>query len=73
MDRYFFTLLDTDYENFAVAYACRNLADGKSQEEIRIGSRSPVLNPEVQERVDQIVDMHFERAILRKINQNEDR
>lgn len=71
LDRYYFTVLDSDYENFGIAYACKNLADGQSQEEIRIGSRSPTLNPEVQERVDKIIDKFFDRSMLRRIEHDE--
>lgn len=64
----FFTMMDTDYENFAVAYACRNLPGEKSEEEIRIGGRTPELSPEIQERIDKLIDAHFNRSMLRKID-----
>lgn len=63
--------MDTDYDNFAVAYACRNLADGKSEEEIRIGSRTAQLNPDVRERVDKLIDAYFDRSMIRAIEHDE--
>lgn len=64
-------MMDTDYDNFAVAYACRNLADGKSEEEIRIGSRTPQLNPDIRERVDKLIDTYFDRSMIRAIEHDE--
>lgn len=61
-------MLDTDYENYGIAYACRNLPDGQSEEEIRIGSRTPTLEAGIQEKIEKIIDQYFDRSMLRKID-----
>lgn len=68
LDRYYFTMLETDYDNYGIAYACRNLPDGQSEEEIRIGSRKPTLDANIQEKIDKIIDEYFDRSMLRKID-----
>ena len=54
-------VLDSDYVNYTIIYLCDNLKPGQSKESFWLLSRTKVLSPEVSEKVEALVDKHFDR------------
>lgn len=65
-----YRIFDTDYENFSIVYWCSDRADGKSIDAFWLLSRTPTLNPDVADHVNEIIDQHFDREAFIQIQQS---
>uniref|UniRef100_T1D4U3 Apolipoprotein D n=1 Tax=Psorophora albipes TaxID=869069 RepID=T1D4U3_9DIPT len=64
-------VMDTDYDNYAVIYSCKNLSETKSAEAAWVLSKQRTINPEVLPIVDQLVDRYLVRADMRTTEQSQ--
>uniref|UniRef100_A0A4Y0BM78 Apolipoprotein D n=1 Tax=Anopheles funestus TaxID=62324 RepID=A0A4Y0BM78_ANOFN len=64
-------ILDTDYDNYALIYYCRNLSASKSAEAAWVLSKQRTINVTVRDVVDQLVDKYFVRQDMRVTEQSQ--
>lgn len=64
-------IMDTDYDNYAVIYSCKNLSDNKSAEAAWVLSKQRTIRPELQATVDELVDRYLVRADMRVTEQGQ--
>lgn len=64
-------IMDTDYDNYAIIYSCKNLSDNKSAEAAWVLSKQRTLKPEVHSKVDQLVEQYLVRADMRVTEQSQ--
>lgn len=64
-------IMDTDYDNYAIIYSCKNLSENKSAEAAWVLSKQRTILPEVQPTVDQLVDRYLVRADMRVTEQSQ--
>lgn len=64
-------IMDTDYDNYAVIYSCKNISGNKSAEAAWVLSKQRTIKPEVQSKVDQLVDEYLVRADMRVTEQSQ--
>ncbi|XP_055605082.1 uncharacterized protein LOC129753306 [Uranotaenia lowii] len=64
-------IMDTDYDNYAIIYSCKNLSDSTSAEAAWVLSKQRTLKPEVRSHVDELVDKHLSRADMRVTEQSQ--
>lgn len=63
--------MDTDYDNYAIIYSCKNLSENKSAEAAWVLSKQRSILPELQPTVDQLVDRYLVRADMRVTEQSQ--
>lgn len=63
-------IMDTDYDNYAVIYSCKNLSDDTSAEAAWVLSKQRTINPVVRSTVNSLIDNHLSRSDLRITEQN---
>lgn len=64
-------IMDTDYDNYAVIYSCKNLSENKSAEAAWVLSKQRTLKSQVVATVDSLVDQYLSRADLRRTEQSQ--
>lgn len=64
-------ILDTDYDNYALIYYCKNLSESKSAEAAWVLSKQRTIHPSVQATVDGLVDKYFVRQDMRITEQSQ--
>ncbi|XP_050072150.1 uncharacterized protein LOC126560032 [Anopheles maculipalpis] len=64
-------ILDTDYDNYALIYYCKNLSESKSAEAAWVLSKQRTINPSVQDTVNKLVDKYFVRQDMRVTEQGQ--
>lgn len=64
-------IMDTDYDNYAIIYSCKNLSENKSAEAAWVLSKQRTLEPRVVATVDELVDKYLVRADMRKTEQRQ--
>lgn len=64
-------IMETDYDNFAVIYFCKNISDTKSAEAAWVLSKQRTINPSVRDMVDKIVDKYLVRQDMRVTEQSQ--
>lgn len=62
--------MDVDYDQYAVVYECKDKPEGKSIHSLWIASRTPKLSDEAKEKVDALIDEHFDRSGIKIVNQS---
>lgn len=64
-------IMDTDYDNYAIIYSCKNLSDNKSAEAAWVLSKQRTIKQEVRFKVDQLVEQYLVRADMRVTEQSQ--
>uniref|UniRef100_A0A182JQH2 Apolipoprotein D n=1 Tax=Anopheles christyi TaxID=43041 RepID=A0A182JQH2_9DIPT len=64
-------ILDTDYDNYALIYYCKNLSESKSAEAAWVLSKQRTIHPSVQDVVNNLVDKYFVRQDMRVTEQSQ--
>lgn len=64
-------IMDTDYDNYAIIYSCKNLSENKSAEAAWVLSKQRTLEPRVVATVDKLVDQYLVRADMRTTEQSQ--
>ncbi|XP_003436167.2 uncharacterized protein LOC11175951 [Anopheles gambiae] len=64
-------ILDTDYDNYALIYYCKNLSESKSAEAAWVLSKQRTIHPSVQDTVNGLVDKYFVRQDMRITEQSQ--
>ncbi|XP_053680154.1 apolipoprotein D-like [Anopheles nili] len=64
-------IMDTDYDNYAVIYFCKNLSATTSAEAAWVLSKQRTINPSVRTLVDKMVDMYLVRGDMRVTEQSQ--
>ncbi|CAO1399450.1 unnamed protein product [Diamesa hyperborea] len=57
-----YTILDTDYDNFAIIFDCVNTANHLPVDALWVNSRTPQLNPAIKAKVEGMLDEYFNRT-----------
>lgn len=65
-----YRIFDTDYDNFSIVYWCKDRNDGQSVDAFWLLSRTPQLNPDVEEKVNYYIDTFFDRNALTVVEQD---
>jgi len=63
-------VLATDYDNYAIVYFCKDLEINKSYDFVRVLSRQPRLDPSVNVIVQSLVNQHFAKSEMYRVNQS---
>ncbi|XP_035781272.1 uncharacterized protein LOC118460775 [Anopheles albimanus] len=66
-------IMETDYDNFAVIYYCKNISDSKSAEAAWVLSKQRTINPTVRAVVDKLVDKYLVRQDMRVTEQSQEK
>uniref|UniRef100_A0A182NRI3 Apolipoprotein D n=1 Tax=Anopheles dirus TaxID=7168 RepID=A0A182NRI3_9DIPT len=64
-------IMDTDYDNYALIYFCKNLSTSKSAEAAWVLSKQRTINSTVRNVVDKMVDRYFVRQDMRVTEQSQ--
>lgn len=64
-------IMDTDYDNYAIIYSCKNLSENKSAEAAWVLSKQRTVKQEVRFKVDQLVDQYLIRSDMRVTEQSQ--
>ncbi|XP_062557077.1 uncharacterized protein LOC134221928 [Armigeres subalbatus] len=64
-------IMDTDYDNYAIIYSCKNLSENKSAEAAWVLSKQRTIKQEVRFKVDQLVDQYLVRSDMRVTEQSQ--
>ncbi|XP_055546320.1 apolipoprotein D-like [Wyeomyia smithii] len=64
-------IMDTDYDNYAVIYACKNISHSKSAEAAWVLSKHRTISSEVRPIVDGLVDQYLSRSDMRITEQSQ--
>lgn len=65
-----YRIFDTDYENYSIVYWCKERSDGQSVDAFWLLSRTPQINPDVEEKVNYYIDTYFDRSALTIVKQD---
>lgn len=57
--------LYADYDNFAIAYDCKNIENGKSVEMFWLVTTKPNIDDTVKDKIDEYIDTHFDRKAIK--------
>ncbi|XP_050088550.1 apolipoprotein D-like [Anopheles aquasalis] len=66
-------IMETDYDNFAVIYYCKNISDSKSAEAAWVLSKQRTINATVRAVVDKLVDKFLVRQDMRVTEQSQEK
>lgn len=64
-------MFDTDYENYALVWACMDFATNRSMENVWLMSRTPQLPEKVLDHVDVLLGVYFNLDVTGKTVQND--
>lgn len=64
-------IMDTDYDNYAIIYSCKNISQSKSAEAAWVLSKQRTISSEVQPTVDYLVDQYLSRSDMRITEQSQ--
>ncbi|XP_058817412.1 uncharacterized protein LOC131680720 [Topomyia yanbarensis] len=64
-------IMDTDYDNYAVIYSCKNISHSKSAEAAWVLSKQRTVHPDVRPVVDGLVDKYLSRSDMRVTEQSQ--
>lgn len=53
-------MFDTDYENYSLVWACKDIATNRSMENVWLMSRTPQLPDKVLDHVDVLLGVYFD-------------
>lgn len=65
-----YTILDTDYENYAIIFDCVSTANSLPIDALWVLSRTPQLKPVVKANVEAMLDEYFNRKEFITTNQD---
>ncbi|XP_058454141.1 apolipoprotein D-like [Malaya genurostris] len=64
-------IMDTDYDNYAIIYSCKNISHSKSAEAAWVLSKQRTIQPDSRSIVDRLVDKYLSRSDMRVTEQSQ--
>ena len=65
-------ILDTDYDNYSIVFSCKNLSKRKSAEAAWLLSKTRTLNPDISDKVNDMMRKYFDYDAMRTAKQSKE-